>query len=66
MEEQFKQAFAEIEILKKRVSDLESKILQPSLFERREAALSEIRRRYERQNGNMPTSFCGGYDEVDK
>ena len=66
MEEQFKQAFAEIEMLKKRVLELEFEIKRllekPSLFERREAV--EIKPRYERQNANMPTDASFGYDEI--
>ena len=68
MEEQFKQAFVEIELLKKRVSELEFGIKRlqekPSLFERRETALAEIKHRYERQNANMPTIASFGYDEI--
>ena len=66
MEEQFKQAFAEIEMLKKRVYELEVKILaKSSLFERREAALEENRRKYEKQNANTPTCPSFGYDKID-
>ena len=70
MEEQFKQAFEEIDILKKRVLELEFEVKRimekPTLFERREAALLEIKRVYERQNANMPTFSNGsGYDKID-
>ena len=66
MDEQFKQAFAEIQMLKKRVYDLEVKIIaKASLFERREAALEKNRLKYERQNANMPTCPSFGYDEID-